>query len=245
MALPSTSASASRARRSAEEASRGALIAAHAAAILVKPVSLEALCLVRIAEGLLRAAVAQLRIVPAGHSLEPATLAPASGPVAARPIRRRRGRARGRPPQIKEELQSAAASRGGPAAAGNGDYEEIAVRPGSVDEYMEGGELLDITKVASVPAEAALSGAGAGRAAGAVGALSASSSSAMAPPPADDVHMVVHAPEQKLQAAKAHLEAQPVALLRSLAGAAGLPTHGAQKAVISRLLGKIQQSLHQ
>ena len=53
---------------------------------------------------------------------------------------------------------------------------------------------------------------------------------------------VALAPEQRLEAMKAYLQAQPIDMLRTLAATSGLPTHGMKRALIARIAGKVKQS---
>ncbi|CAK0883585.1 unnamed protein product, partial [Prorocentrum cordatum] len=120
-------------RRGALEATRGTLVAAHAAAGLCAGESREALRLVRAAEGLLRAAAAVLGTpAPVAGGGDGAAAQPGDPPNAAAPLRprrrrrrRRRARARSRRPEggtqdMHVDGHTPALLDGGPAGASAG-----------------------------------------------------------------------------------------------------------------------------
>ena len=159
-----------KARKAAEEAIRGALMTTHAAGALVRPVSSDTLALVRAAEGLLRTAVAQIRVLQqrehevgggvtlaGGAVAESAAAKPSAG--MSRSSRRRRTRR-----QMKENLEKESSGMVVDGSGGGGseqvlDLGEGSVVVGDLSELFSGGPSFEVNVAAAVVAAGAPSSA--------------------------------------------------------------------------------------
>ena len=146
MAMAASGTTTAASRKAVADAARGALLAVHAAAGLAAVSGArDATRLLRVAEGMTRAAVALL--------VAPPSPTPASPEVATGDMPQRKRRPRGKRGVQENAVAKEAVDSGGVSTAEKSTAPVAAVRPaapgGGVDSYMDGCELAELHRLAS------------------------------------------------------------------------------------------------